>query len=366
MTDRGASSSGRLALLSRFGPWLLAAILFATSMVVARSFATPPGTSGPGPGPGHSDGPDATPDLGPPGNYAGPKLRGIFVNCSPACDLVVASEGMGLRLTFTDRAVDERGPSLSPDGQAVAFRCGIPSVEPGGEASPSPEGPGGICVVNTSPPEEEGATPLPVTTLLSTPTVDYGSPRWSPDGATIAFDFRSETGEAGIGLWDLLTGAATTISTPGTDASAPAWSPDGSTIAYRCGTQAMPAGNLAELFCTMARDGTGVVQLGGVDGHCGAPTYTPDAVHLGVVCVVPGADGGDLFFLALSEPMSHSLTGDQTIAPEGQKRVAFSADGAYVYVRRGDALWAFEPATEAWSMPPLPPLHGDFDLRMLE
>jgi hypothetical protein len=307
-----------------------------------------------------------TPNLGPPGAYAGPKLEGVFVNCAPACDLVAASEGKGLRLTFTDRTVDESGPSLSPDGEAVAFRCGNPAVEPGGEGEPSPEGPGSICVVNTSPPEDEGATPLPVTTLLSSPTVDYGGPRWSPDGTTIAFDFRTDDGETGIGVWDLLTGAANRITPPGAQASAPAWSPDGSTIAYRCGVQAMPAGTSAELFCTMAKDGTGVVQLGGVDGRCGAPTYTPDAIHFGVVCVVPGAEGGDLFLLALSEPVSHSLTGDHTIAPEGQQRVAFSADGAYVYVRRADALWAFEPATDAWSLPPLPPLHGDFDLRVLE
>ena len=369
MTDRTGPSDRPGSPLSRFGPWLLAAVLFATSMLVARSFAPAPGRSGPGPSaPGPSAPPGATskPIGRPTTAYDGPALQGVFVSCSPACDLVVAREGIGLRLTFTDRAVDESGPSLSPDGAGVAFRCGAPAVEPGGAESPRPQGPGSICVVNTNPPEEEGATPLPVTTLLSDPAVDYGAPRWSPDGSTLAFDFRRDDGETGIGLWDLLTGSATTITKPGAQGSAPAWSPDGQRIGYRCGVQAMPSGGNAERFCTMSKDGGDVVQLGGIDGHCGAPTYTPDAAHLGVACVVPGADGGDLFFLALSEPRTHSLTGDQAVAPEGQQRVAFSPDGRYVYVRREDALWAFEPATETWSVPPLPGLHGDFDLRVLE
>jgi hypothetical protein len=85
-----------------------------------------------------------------------------------------------------------------------------------------------------------------------------------------------------------------------------------------------------------------------------------------VVCVGPGTAGGDLFYLALSEPMSRSITGSQLMAPQGQRHVVFSADGTLAFVRRDDALWALKPLSEEWSLPPLPPLHGDFDLRVVE
>ena len=170
----------------------------------------------------------------------------------------------------------------------------------------------------------------------------------------------------GIGIWEIASGRPTTVTEPGLEASDPAWSPDGATLAFRCGSAPTPSGGEAVRFCTMPKDGGVVTALGAVDGDCGAPTYAPDAIHLAVVCVVPGAERGDLFFLALSEPMSHSITGDQLIAPEGEKQVAFSPDGRFVFVRRDDALWAFEPMTEAWSVPPLPPLHGGFDVRVME
>ena len=104
----------RPLLASRLGPWLLAVVLFATSMVVARSFAAGPYTAGPCPGLGKSAGPGATPNLRPPGRYAGPALEGVFVSCAPACDLIRVREGEGLRLTHTDRLVDESGPSSRP------------------------------------------------------------------------------------------------------------------------------------------------------------------------------------------------------------------------------------------------------------
>jgi hypothetical protein len=357
----------RRARLSRLAPIVPAAVLFAITMLVARSFAPTgsPGQPGSSPGSGGPGGP-ATSNGPPPGAYAGPALAGVFVNCSPACDLVAASPGMGLRLTFTDRAVDESAPTLSPDGASVAFRCGAPGVEPGGTESPRPPGPGSICTMSTKPPEQEGATPLPVTTLLSDPAVDYGAPAWSPDGATIAFVGRGADGIGRLGMLDVATGTARDVTMDPIDVSNPAWSPDGAQLAFGCGLEAMPDGGDAARFCVMPSEGGVVTALGAVGGDCGAPTFTPDAIHLGVVCVVPGAAGGDLFFLALSEPMSHSITGSQLIAPEGKKSVVFSPDGAYAYVRREDALWALEPLTEAWSVPPLPPLHGDFDARVRE
>ena len=350
-------------LASRYASLLLAAGLFATSMVVARSFAP----SGDG-RPGASGGPASTrtPGGGPPGSYAGPQLYGIFAACNPACDLEVAVEGIGRRLTMTDRAVYESEPSLAPDRSRVVFRCAEPGVEPGGEASPKPDGPGSLCLVSTIPPEDQAATFPPVTTLLTVPDVDYDAPAWSPDGSTIAFVARGADGAGRLGMLDVTTGTPRDVPMDPIDVSTPAWSPDGTQIAFGCGSERTPDGGEAARFCVMPSGGGDVTALGAVGGSCGMPTFTPDLAHLAVVCVVPGAAGADLFFLALSEPMSHSITGDQAIAPEGLKRIVFSPDGTYAYVRRDDALWALEPATETWSLPPMPALHGDFDLQVLE
>ena len=353
------------ALVSRFGSLLLAVVLFAATMLVARSFA-PPSTAGPGPGP---SGGAPIPTRAPGGGvaaYAGPDLYGVFTGCNPACDLEIAVEGIGRRLTMTDRATDERAPSLSPDRNQVVFRCGEPAIEPGGAESPRPEGLGSLCLVATIPPEDQAATFPPVTTLLTDPLVDYDAPAWSPDGSTIAFVARGADGLGRLGMLDVATGEARDVTMDPIDVSNPAWSPDGTQLAFGCGSEPTPDGGEADRFCVMASEGGPVTALGSVHGECGVPTFAPDVVHLGVVCVVPGAAGGDLFFLALSEPTSYSVTGDQSIAPEGQKRVAFSRDGAYVYVRRGDVLWAYQPASDTWSVPALPPLHGDFDLQVLE
>ena len=342
----------------------IAIALFAASMVVASTFRDP-GSNGAGPpGPGQTD------EAGPAGQvetqvpWAGPSLYGIFAGCNPACDLEIAVEGIGRRLTMTDRATDESAPSLSPDRASVVYRCAEPAIEPGGEATPRPEGPGSLCLVDTIDPEDQEATFPAVTTVLTDPTLDYGGPAWSPDGTTIAFVARDATGTSRLGLYDVASGQARDIPMDPVDPGSPAWSADGERIAFACGsgTVAQPSTR----FCIMPSEGGDITALGEVGGDCGVPAFMPDGVHLGVVCVVPGAEGGDLFMLAVDEPFTHSFTTSQQIAPEGIKRVVFDPDQHYAFVRREDALWALGIPEGAWSQPPLPPLHGDFDLQVLE
>jgi hypothetical protein len=82
------------------------------------------------------------------------------------------------------------------------------------------------------------------------------------------------------------------------------------------------------------------------------------------VCVAPGAEGGDLYVMSTADGRAERLTGDGGIAPEGQARPVWSPDSRFIFVRRGDQLWAFEVDSRAWSLPAMPPLHGEFDVRV--
>jgi hypothetical protein len=347
----------------RFAPHasvLLVLVLLAASLLLARTFAP----DDEGARPGFSPVPSGAAG-GATVVYAGPELTGVFVSCIPECDLIAISTGIGRRLTRTDRAADESAPSLSPDGRRVAFRCAEPAVEPGsGVASPRPAGLGRICVIDipASGDEPVGAT----TTLLEDDATDFGSPAWSPDGATIAYHVYASDGTSGIGLLDIASGEHRVVTGLEDGVSNPAWSPDGEQLAFGCGMDQEGTGEIRSRFCAMPSEGGPVTSLGELEGTCGAPSYGPDATFVGVVCMTPGAEGGDLFSVSLAEPLVRSLTVSQRIAPEGLARPAWSPDGRFAYVRSDDALYAVALSEEAWSRPPLVDLHGDFDLRVAE
>lgn len=333
-------------------PAFPAIVLLATTLLVARSFA--PDAVEPGGSPAATAEP-----IGQVGSYDGPELTGVFVSCIPDCDLVAVSTGIGRRLTFTDRAVDESAPSLSPDGNRVAFRCAEPPVEPGPEVTPGHGSPGRLCILDIPADPEIQAT---TTTLLDDPAIDYGSPAWSPDGTRLAYHFH-EANQMGIGLVDVESGETTVLTLGDAVTANPAWSPDGELLAIGCGTASLPSGGMASLLCTMPSEGGPVTEVGSVEGMCGAPGFGHDATYLGVTCVVPGAEGGDVFTVSLAEQVVRSLTGSQRIAPEGAARVAWSPDGAYAYVRSDNQLYAIALPDEVWSLPPLVEVHGDFDIR---
>lgn len=342
-------------LLARHASVLAAVGLFAASMLVARSFASLGGPSGASPA--------ATADARSIGVYTGPDLTGVFVSCIPECDLVAVSTGIGRRLTQTDRAVDESAPSLSPDGTRVAFRCAEPGIEPGsGAGSPRPAGFGRICLLDipADPDSGFGVTAA----LLEDDATDYGSPAWSPDGATIAFHAQAAAGASGIGVFDLATGTSTIISEVEGHVANPAWSPDGGRLAFLCGTEAAPSAETATRLCTMPGAGGVPSVVASVAGTCGAPSFTPDGANLGLACVAPGSEGGDLFLVSTAGGAVRTMTSSRRIAPEGLARIAWSPDERYAYVRSNDALLAIDLPGETWSQPPLVALHGDFDVRV--
>ena len=275
--------------------------LFATTMVAARSFAPAGARGGGGPAPGGRGGPDhrlarsrALP--APAGAYVpGRAIEGVFVNCSPACDLIVATEGSGLPPDLhRPRHRRERARALSPDGSQVVFRCGSPADRAGRRREPQPEGLGDICVVSTQTPTIAGrhaaagdnpAPRRPGSTTARRPG--------RPTARRSRIDFRDDDGHCRDRRprprerprrQHLRSRDRPPRSRPGRRTDRVSRS--------SCGVMAMPAGATAERFCTMAPDGTDVVQLRRArSGHCGAPGLRPGRDVPGRRVRRPGREG---------------------------------------------------------------------------
>jgi dipeptidyl aminopeptidase/acylaminoacyl peptidase len=105
---------------------------------------------------------------------------------------------------LTSSRAFEGEPSLSPDGQWIAFRC-------------DGQGHTDICVST--------ADGRDVTNLTAASTDDEAEPAFAPDGVTIAFS----GARGGIGLVSRTGGAIRPVTTPG---RSPAWTADGAAIVY--------------------------------------------------------------------------------------------------------------------------------------
>jgi len=109
-------------------------------------------------------------------------------------------------------------PQVSPDGRAVAF-CVAPLSQEG-------EHPTGTIM---RAPADSAASPRPFTTG---PGLD-NAPRWSPDGAWLAFiSDRHERGKPALYLMPVDGGEAERLVTERGEASDPRWSPDGARLSF--------------------------------------------------------------------------------------------------------------------------------------
>jgi len=115
---------------------------------------------------------------------------------------------------------DENWPSLSPDGNFVAFTCDSPEVPT------SPD----ICV------KEVGTEALQ--RLVATPAAE-NFPAWSPDGREIAFHRGRGAKEHGIFIVSRVGGPERKVADTGTLI---AWTPDGKSLLIRDRSEAGPFG----------------------------------------------------------------------------------------------------------------------------
>jgi len=189
-------------------------------------------------------------------------------------DLYVASEDGGnvRRLTHFARALD---PDLSPNGKTV------------------------VCTIQRADRRDLATFELPAagfaapTVLVSEAAVDYSSPRWSPDGRSIAVERRRLGGPSEIVIVDVTTGRARPVASTddGRDVT-PSWL-SATSVLFASDRGAQP-------FSIYAVDiDSGVMRrLNGTGSSAQSPAISPDGKTL--LFVGYTADGYDLFSIPLT------------------------------------------------------------------
>jgi len=180
------------------------------------------------------------------------------------------------RIILTDAVAALWGPSFSPDGRSIAY------------TRIDPAGPRTLFVAGA-----DGGSPR----QLTTPGVSALRPRWSPDGATIAFCSFGK-GDNDIMLIPAAGGDARRLGEAEDDECWPTWSPDGKEIVY-----ARTEDDKTFLYRLPAAGGV-PVRVSGVS--LTLPDFSPDGSSLAVarnrsfrngVGILP-ADGGELRWLS--------------------------------------------------------------------
>jgi hypothetical protein len=180
------------------------------------------------------------------------------------------------RLTREARAAD---PDVAPDGHTI-----VCTVQQAGRR---------ILALLEIPQPGAAGVPIP---LLSEESTEFSTPRWSPDGRTIAAERRRLGGASEIVLLDVATHTVRTLvaSEQGRNFG-PTWLADGGTILFSSDRGGAPFA----IFGADVRTG-GVRALVGTGPGAQFPALSPDGRRL--VFVGYTADGYDLFSISFDAP----------------------------------------------------------------
>lgn len=233
----------------------------------------------------------------------------VVHNVGLQSDLYVVQQegGRARRLTVGARAAD---PDVSPDGRTIV--CTVQSADRRGLA--------------TMPFSAVGSAAAPAP-LVSEPSTDFSSPRWSPDGRSIVAERRQLEGPSEIVIVDAATGHARTIvSSAAARNVSPVWLPDGKTVLFASDRNGAPF----EIY--RADVATGVTRkLTGAGPSAQSPEVSADGREL--VFVGYTFEGYDLFSLPLSSAEWKGVppepAGSVRSAPVAAGAGAELAEGAY-------------------------------------
>jgi serine/threonine protein kinase/Tol biopolymer transport system component len=200
--------------------------------------------------------------------------------------------------------LDDSTPAFSPDGEMIAFRseCGV----------------GGLFVM--------GATGESVRRVT-----DFGHhPAWSPDGRQLVFasevtdDPSWQTGDSELWAVDLATGETRRILAG--NASAPRWSPDGRWIAF----EAMVKGSKRDVWVVAAEESSNANEPAQITVDAAedrAPQWSPDGSSLHFVSERSGAP--NLWRVSIDLRSGRSSGEPQPVTlPVACSGLSFSGDGS--------------------------------------
>jgi hypothetical protein len=181
---------------------------------------------------------------------------------------VEVNSGAVRRLTREARAAD---PDVSPADGTIAMTI---------------QGPDRRALATLAP----GAEP---TLLVSEPDTHFATPRWSPDGRTIAVERRMRGGLSRIVIVDAATRSVREIPGPGGRSITPAWTPDGESLLF--------ASDADGAFRIHRLDvGTGALtRLANAGAQSRSPAPSPDGDSL--VFIGDTSSGYDLFELSMRD-----------------------------------------------------------------